>query len=331
MVVNVNINGKSYSVDCDPKTRLIDYLRDELHFTGTKEGCGKGHCGSCSVLIHGRLRKACIVQMSKVDHANILTIEGLSYPGKDLHPIQQAFIEEGAVQCGFCTAGMIMAVKALLDRTLEPTDEDISNALELNICRCTGYLPIVKAIKRAAKYLKEELTLVPLKELTGIGRAKKIDVINKVKGQEIYAADLYFKGMLYGGVFRSPFDHAEIVSIDCSDVETHPGVVCTVTAKDIPGERFFGRGIGTIDPVIDQPVLANNKVRFRGEPIVGVVGVSKEVVEKTLKLVKVTFKELEALYDPRDALLANAPRIHEGGNLVWARVDKILKGDANRG
>jgi CO/xanthine dehydrogenase Mo-binding subunit/aerobic-type carbon monoxide dehydrogenase small subunit (CoxS/CutS family) len=331
VVVNVNINGKSYSVDCDPKTRLIDYLRDGLHFTGTKEGCGKGHCGSCSVLIDGRLHKACIVQMSNVNHANILTIEGLSCPDNDLHPIQQAFIEEGAVQCGFCTPGMIMAAKALLDRTLEPTDEDIASALESNICRCTGYVPIVKAIKRSAKYLKEDLTLFPFQEISGIGRAKKIDVVKKVKGQETYAADLYFKGMLYGGVFRSPFDHAEIVSIDCSDIETYPGVVCTVTAKDIPGETFFGRGIGTIDPVIDQPVLASKKVRFRGEPIVGVVGVSKEVVEKALKLVKVTFKELEAVYDPKEALLANAPRIHEGGNLVWARVDKILKGDVNRG
>lgn len=150
MKISFTCNGKPKTVDVSPEMRALDVLRDELGLTGVKEGCGKGECGACTVLVDGRPVPSCLMFAPKLDGTEVLTIEGLEGPDGQLHPLQDAFLEEGAVQCGFCTPGMIMSAKALLDEVPHPDTGRIEDALSGNICRCTGYGKIIKAVKRAA-------------------------------------------------------------------------------------------------------------------------------------------------------------------------------------
>jgi len=150
MEVTFIINGDKKTLNIDPSMTLIEILRKELKLTGTKEGCGKGECGSCTVIMNGKTVNSCLVLGSQIDGSEITTIEGLSKNG-ELHPLQKAFIEEGAVQCGFCIPGMIMSAKSLLDENPDPAEEEIREGISGNLCRCTGYSKIIEAIQKAAK------------------------------------------------------------------------------------------------------------------------------------------------------------------------------------
>ena len=153
MKISLTVNGEKRALDVKPETRLLDLIRDDLGLTGTKEGCGKGECGACTVIMNNKVVASCLVLAAQADGAEIKTIEGLG--GKDkLHPLQQAFIEKGAVQCGFCIPGMIMSSKKLLDENINPSEEDIKRGLSGNICRCTGYVKIIDAVKEAAHKIK---------------------------------------------------------------------------------------------------------------------------------------------------------------------------------
>ncbi len=154
MKVRFTVNGRAASVEADAEMRLLDALRDELHLTGTKEGCGEGECGACTVLLDGRPVNSCLVLAAQAEGRDVLTIEGIA-DGPRLHPIQQAFVDAGAAQCGFCTPGFVLSTYALLRDHPAPSDEDILTALEGNLCRCTGYVKIVDAVKRAAERLAE--------------------------------------------------------------------------------------------------------------------------------------------------------------------------------
>ncbi len=155
MKIRFTVNGRQVERETDAETRLLDLLREDLALTGTKEGCGEGECGACTVLIDGRAVNSCLVLAPQVDGKSVLTIEGLAQGGA-LHPIQQAFVEKGSVQCGFCTPGFIMSTVALLQDNPDPTDEEILTALEGNLCRCTGYTKIVEAVRAAAERMREE-------------------------------------------------------------------------------------------------------------------------------------------------------------------------------
>jgi len=146
---NLKVNGKSVTIVADPGTTLSQALREKLALTGTKEGCGKGECGACTVLLNGEAVNSCLVILEQAHGQEVITIEGLAPPG-ELHPLQQAFIETGAVQCGYCTPGMILSAKALLDQNPHPTRAEIRRGLSGNICRCTGYQKIVDAVELAA-------------------------------------------------------------------------------------------------------------------------------------------------------------------------------------
>jgi aerobic carbon-monoxide dehydrogenase small subunit len=153
MKLHCTVNGRQVEREIEPEQRLLDFLRETLHLTGTKEGCGEGECGACTVLMNGNAVNSCLIPAPQAEGAEIVTIEGLSN-GRTLHPIQQAYVETGAVQCGFCTPGFVMATAALLSRTPNPTDEDILAGLEGNLCRCTGYGKILEAVKLAAARLQ---------------------------------------------------------------------------------------------------------------------------------------------------------------------------------
>ena len=153
MKIEITVNGTKRVFDVEPQTLLLNLLRDEMDLTGTKYGCGIGECGACTVLLDGDAVLACMVLAVDADDRRVDTIEGLAEGGR-LHPIQEAYLDEGAVQCGFCTPGFIMATKALLDENPEPTEQEIREYLNGNICRCTGYVNIVKAVQAAAKRMQ---------------------------------------------------------------------------------------------------------------------------------------------------------------------------------
>jgi len=145
--ISFNLNGKDVCVNVESKFRLIDVIRDNLRLTGTKEGCGKGECGACTILVNGQSVNSCLYPVYEVEGKTVITIEGLMEKGNQLSTIQQAFVDHGAIQCGFCSPGMIMSVKALLDKNHTPTDTEICEALAGNLCRCTGYTQIIEAVK----------------------------------------------------------------------------------------------------------------------------------------------------------------------------------------
>ena len=153
--VSINVNGINYTKDIDPSIRLIDFLRDDLKLKGTKEGCGEGECGACTVIVNGKAINSCLMLASSAHEKNVITIEGIS--DKDtLHPIQEAFMEAGAVQCGYCTPGMILSAKALLDKKPNASEEEIKVALSGNLCRCTGYKKIIQAVMLAQDKLNNK-------------------------------------------------------------------------------------------------------------------------------------------------------------------------------
>ncbi len=152
-MIGFNLNGELVEVEIESHLTLLQLLRDKLGLTGTKEGCGMGECGACTVLVDGKTVNSCILPVLEVDGKSVTTIEGLTDAQGNLHPIQKAFIEYGAVQCGFCSPGMVLSAKALLDENPKPTDEEIRHGIAGNLCRCTGYLQIVQAIKAASGQL----------------------------------------------------------------------------------------------------------------------------------------------------------------------------------
>ncbi len=152
--IKLRVNGDVYALQVDSRRTLLEVLREQLGLTGTKEMCNKGDCGGCTVILDGKAVLSCMMLAVEADGKEVLTIEGLAEKGYQLHPLQKAFVDHGAIQCGYCTPGFIMSAKALLDRKLDPTPDEIKAAISNNICRCTGYVQIVEAIEAAAKEMR---------------------------------------------------------------------------------------------------------------------------------------------------------------------------------
>jgi carbon-monoxide dehydrogenase small subunit len=155
MELEFTLNGEAVCVNVPSDMRALDLIRDVIGLTGTKEGCGRGECGACTILLNGVAVNSCLIYVPKLYGKTVLTVEGLA-EGGELHPLQKAFLDEGAVQCGYCTPGMLMSAKALLDRNTDPTEEEIEEAISGNMCRCTGYSKIIEAVKHAAGELRDE-------------------------------------------------------------------------------------------------------------------------------------------------------------------------------
>ena len=239
------VNGTPVTVEKNQK--LIRYLRDELHLTSVKDGCSEGACGTCHVLIDGKPTKACIPQTDKLEGKHIVTVEGLSDFEKEA--FTYAFGEAGAVQCGFCIPGMVISAKGLIDQNPDPTREEAAFAIRNNICRCTGYVKIIDGILLAAKILREGKIPEKKEDFQVGSRVHRIDVAEKVQGYGKYPDDVYIEGMCYGGAVRSQYPRARVLYIRTKEAEELPGVVCVLTAKDIPGQQ----NVGHIQK--DQPTL----------------------------------------------------------------------------
>jgi xanthine dehydrogenase molybdenum-binding subunit len=342
-IISFHVNGDLREVEVGRKTSLLQVLRDELHLTGTKNGCGQGHCGACTVIVDGKAVRSCVYLAHRADGKQVETIEGLARDG-ELHPLQKAFIEHGAIQCGFCTPGMIMAAKALLDAKPRPTREDIYQALERNLCRCTGYAKIIEAILAASGQWLEVGEARPLTFASGVadpsttlrtGLAPRLavghplprpDARAKATGEAVFAADLYpstalrlcsgqgsghrFEGMLHGKVLRSRYPHARVLRVDASQAKALPGVVAVLTAADVPGARNHGLLHN------DWPVLAYDKVRYVGDAIALVAAETEHIAEAALELIEIDYEPLPVVASAESALAEDAPLIHEEGNVL---------------
>lgn len=301
------LNGKEKRVSAVPGETLLKYLRGKECLRGTKNGCSTGHCGACTVIIDGEAKRSCIVPLKQLEGKTVLTIEGLNQE-QGLHPIQQAFIDAGAVQCGYCTPGMIMASKALLDKNPDPNNDEIKEALKDNYCRCTGYVKIIDAVKLAAKMLKGR----EKKALDGFGigiSMPDIDGAAKVRGELSFAGDMSLPGMTYGKILWAAHPHAIIRGVNINKAGEYPGVLKVLTADDVPGLN----GFGIVKP--DQPVLCRDKVRFLGDAVALVVAESEEAASKAVKLIEVDYEPIEGIYSIKEALRESAPKIHDEGNI----------------
>ncbi len=310
------VNKSEQIVESPGEQTLLDYLRNDLRLTGTKNGCNEGQCGSCTVIVNGAAKRACLVKLKTLEGCKVETIESLSEE-KAMHPLQDAFIREGAVQCGFCTPGMIMSAKALLDKNPQPDPAAIKQALRHNICRCTGYAAIIRAVQAAAidmscsnlDHNSVEDTVLQSTDLIGASPVK-IDSRDKVTGKTLYAGDLYFDNMLYGKLLLSKHPSALITGIDIEKALNQPGVERILLAGDIPGRN----GFGLFTP--HQPVLAEERVRFYGEPVALVLAESEKDAEAALSSIQVDYKLTPAVFSAEEGLRENSPRIHPDGNLA---------------
>ncbi len=267
--IEAEVNGRKVARETDPHKRLLDFLRDDLNLTGTKEGCGAGECGTCSVFVDGKLVKSCLMPVAKASgHAHRDRSKGLPRPG-ELTPMQRAFHKTGASQCGYCIPGMVMAATSALRENPDADIEEIKERLGGNICRCTGYTKIFEAVELARDVIAGDMPETALEEDSVadsyIGaNVRRLDAPSKVSGRLKYAADMKMHDMLQMQVLRSPHAHARIVSIDTSEAEAMDGVACVITADDVPGTDGFGVFVH------DQPIMARGKVRHVGEAVAAV-------------------------------------------------------------
>ncbi len=287
--VSFILNDLPQTLTVNPLRRFSDVLREDLGLTGTKVGCDAGDCGACTILVDGEQRYACLTAVGQLEGHNARTVEGIA-KNSDLTALQQAFLDEGAAQCGICTPGMLMAAQSLLDRTPNPTEPQVLDALSGVLCRCTGYTKIVEAVLKAGKTSSSEPT-PPSGSAVG-SRMVKVDGKQKVTGEEIYSADYAPKDSLWLRAIRSPHPRAKFTLAQPEKVlKKYPGIIKILTADDVTGNNGFG-----IYPHIkDQPVLAKDHVRFRGEAVVALIGERENVESVSEEDLGLTWEPLEAI------------------------------------
>ncbi|MEW6352159.1 MAG: molybdopterin cofactor-binding domain-containing protein, partial [Thermodesulfobacteriota bacterium] len=320
--ITLTVNGVPRSVRVDGRRVLIDLLRNDLGLTGTKQSCDRGgQCGACTVLVNNRAVRSCRTKVSDLDGADVVSIEGLGTP-ENPHPIQEAFVLAGAVQCGFCTPGMIMATKALLDRNPRPDTEFIKEALLHNLCRCTGYKKIIEAVKLAADLLSGQTTVEAVRPDSGTGligvSLPRPHGLMLACGTAQFSADIRLEGALELAAVRSPHSHALIKAIDYSAAEKMPGVVGVMTAKDIKGSNRVQA---------DQPLLCDKKIHVMGDAVALVVAETAEQARAAAEAVLVEYEPLPVVETTGQALVDGSMQVHEDiPNLCF--VHPQVKGNA---
>jgi CO/xanthine dehydrogenase Mo-binding subunit len=324
------VNGKEQTIQAAPGEMLSDVLRYRLNLTGTKVSCNELECGSCTVHIDGLPVLSCNYPVQKAKGKHITTIEGLSQGGI-LHPLQDAFVKHGAVQCGFCTPGQIMTAAALLAENPQPSTKEIKYALTDTLCRCGAYPAIINAIQAAAENINRGTPIEPpifddVTQLEVIGQViKRPEAVAKVTGEAIFTDDLQFPGMLFGATLRAGIPHGIVKKINIDKAKQMEGVHAVLTAADIPGRVNHGLVI------YDWPALVGvgQKVRYVGDAVAIVAAESQAIAEAALDLIEVAYEELPVVVDPVSALNPDAPLIHEKGNLL--KHIKVDKGDIEAG
>ncbi len=349
-IINLTINDEAYEIAAKPGATLLDVLREEIGLTGTKRGCNMGDCGACTVLIDGKPMNACLVLAADAQGRRIQTIEGLA-AGGGLHPLQRAFVERGAIQCGFCTPGMIMTAKALIDENPDPTEEDVKQALSGNLCRCTGYTKIVDAVLHWKEYAGEEggarekarmedgnlgcilegpiaregaegLKHDEASAKTGLrGNAPADESTGlSVVGKRLPRADAPDKATgraVYTDDIKLPnMLYGKILLSPVAHARIRS--INTRKAEKLPGVKavLTGKDVpdikyGVSPPRYDENVLAKEKVLYAGDLVAAVAAVDEETCIRALDLIEVDYEELPAVFDPFEAMADGAPRLHE--------------------
>jgi aldehyde oxidoreductase len=334
--INLTVNGIRREATVNSDAVLLDYLREELKLTGTKQSCDrKGQCGACTVIVNSKTTRSCTKKMLDLEGANIISIEGLGTP-ENPHMIQEAFALAGAIQCGYCTPGMIIAAKGLLDTNPNPGVPEIKKALARNLCRCTGYKKIIEAVQLAGKFIRGETNPAKIRQslpkgMIGVSHPRPSALL-KACGKAQFSGDISFPNMVELTAVHSTEHHALIKSIDTSAALKMPGVIGVMTANDIKGTNH----IRVIVP--DQPVLCEDRVRLFGDPIVAVAAQTREQARKAAAAVKITYEPLKVMMTPEEALAPDATQIHpptpfvapsSPPNLCFTQ--PLIKGDGEKG
>lgn len=353
MDVEFNLNDEVFRISAAPGDTLLKSLR-KMGFYGVKHGCETGECGACTILFDGKPANSCLVLTAQAAGHKIQTIESLGeHPeqgwrkNQGLHPIQQAFIANGAIQCGYCTPAQVLAAKHLLDKNPDPTENEIRQVLSGVLCRCTGYLKPVQAVLKASENLRNnryatlqedpptqtnQLELksvkqdpsmpvvippVPALNYQRVGKPDvKVDAIKLVQGKAAYTADFDIKGMLVAKVLRSPYAHARIKNIDARKALALPGVAAVLTWKDIPRVVFSTAGQSDPIPGPLDTFSLDNCVRFVGDRVAFVAAESEEIADAALRLIEVEYEPLPTLLDPEEAMHPGAPILHNEAEYV---------------
>jgi CO/xanthine dehydrogenase Mo-binding subunit/aerobic-type carbon monoxide dehydrogenase small subunit (CoxS/CutS family) len=331
MEISFTLNNQPVTVHVDPARNLLDLLRNDLDLTGTKRGCDyEGECGACTVLLDEQPVCSCLTPAGKIAGRRVLTVESLGSPD-NLHPLQIAFIETGAVQCGYCTPGMLLAAKALLDYEPNPTRGQIIEALAGNLCRCTGYTRILMAVELAAARMRSGEGHRPPKSVETSkayssqsfvgGDITRTDSVEKVIGQAKYVEDTVMPGLLHAKVLHSPHHHARLLSLNTEKAARLPGVVRIITAADIPGEN------GLFDYSRNEPVLTpvGDTVKMVGAPVALVVATSPDRAQAGLEAIEVKYQPLPYTFDMGETLKEDAYPIYEKGNVL--STERVTHGD----
>ncbi len=331
MKVTFTLNGKEITADYEEGMSVLDVLREVCLIKSCKDGCSsQAFCGACTILINGVARISCGLKPTSIEGKEITTVEGLSEREQGI--LSKSFVKEGAVQCGFCTPGLVMRIKGFLDKNPTSTREEKAKAITGNLCRCTGYQRILDAIETAEEYWRKddsnisgpprrnkffgenygfERTFIP--KTDGVGDSSlRYQGLDMTLGKKPYIADMDIKDMLHGALLLSDHPRAKVIKINTTEANSACGVVRIFTAKDVPGKRF----IGHIFP--DWPIFVSEGeiTRYMGDVIAMVVADSMYHARAALDKIKVEYEVLEPLDNPEKALLPDAVKIHEKGNLL---------------
>ncbi len=339
----LNINDVDRILVCDPKKdTLADALR-RIGLTGTKIGCNAGQCGACMVLLDGKPIRSCVKKIKVVpEYARITTIEGIGTP-QHLHPLQQAWITYGGVQCGFCTPGFIVSAKALLDENPSPSRAEVRSWFQEhhNLCRCTGYKPLVDAVMAAAEVMRGEKSMEDIicgpDENGGIygSRYPKPTALAKVTGLCDFGDDIGIKmpaGTLHLAIVQPKVTHAKILRVDYTDAESMPGVVRVITAKDIKGTNIATGGAKHPRASCDtklRPIICDDKIYHYGDVVAIVAAITREEARAAAEKVVVELEELPASMTALEALAPGAEQIHPQTPNIYG-INRVIKGEDTR-
>jgi len=337
VLITLTVNGQERAVAVNPCATLLRVLRDELQLTGTKAGCEAGDCGSCTVIVDGEAVNSCLLLAVEADGAAITTIEGLA-GGGELHELQKAFVKLGALQCGYCTPGQLMAAKALIDHNPQPSRAEIRQALGGNLCRCGTYPRIIEAIEQRHTFADETLDTKPgphdereqERDHAVVGQSvTRYDGPDKVTGRSLYTADIRLPDMVYGKILGSTVAHGTIKRIDTSAARALPGVLAVITGEDVP-DIWYG-----VSPArYDERILATERVRYVGDEVAAVAAIDEETAEQAVALIEVEYEELPAVFDPESAMAPEAELIHPEDPRFAGNINTRVEwdfGDVERG
>jgi 4-hydroxybenzoyl-CoA reductase subunit alpha len=311
--LSLKVNNVQHQLLVEEHDTLAKVIREQVQLTGTKMGCEQGSCGACTVIVDGTPVQSCITPALKFDGSEVSTIEGVAKNGV-LHPLQTKFVEKGAIQCGYCTPGMILTTLSYLEENPNPTTQEIKEALGGNLCRCTGYKKIIEAVSEYVNETSRPGTGLKSSEeaskykMVGHGRPY-LDAIKKVKGEAEFADDIKVKNALHCKFLRSTYPHAKIKAIDTSEAEKIAGVRLVMTGEELPIP------FGVLPISEDETAMAIEKVRYVGEIVATVVADSEEIATRACSAIKVDYTPLRPILEMDEALeeVKEEERIHAHG------------------